>query len=500
MAARPPRWSRIRPTLLFALAALPIVLLVFEVISKVAERAVSAALVETTEQHNVGFARALANIHAEAIGGLLSDGATGPAPPLAAFGQPVVRSLPGTLVAKVNLYALSGLTLYSTDAKQIGEGKKGNPGFEGARAGRVVSDLTHRGKFDAFEGERYERDVLASYIPIFAADGASVRGVFEIYSDVTDRVASLRRTGVTVTLGAGLPLAVLYVALVCVVGLGERHSRRRDERERRLLRRTVAAETVSRAKSEFMARMSHELRTPLNAIIGFSECLGEGGLGRDPARVGEYAGHIQQSGQHLLSIINDILDHSAMELRRVTLEPEEVDLRPILDQLTDALRADLAAREIRLVVALPSDLPRVWGDPRRLRQAFTQLLSNASKFSLKGGIVTVSGRLELTRDPTRAGMLVTISDEGRGMSAEQMEQAMQPFRKVDEGLNRRYEGLGLGLSIAASLVRLHGGLLAIDSRLGRGTTVTVRLPRRPPAEAVVAVNAAPIIEITRNAA
>jgi len=246
------------------------------------------------------------------------------------------------------------------------------------------------------------------------------------------------------------------------------------EREARLEVAREQAQAANDAKSEFLATMGHELRTPLNAVIGFSEVLGGqlfGPLGNEKYQ--EYAGHITQAARGLLDVINNVLDLAKRESGRLMLQTEPVELPALLSDCAGSARADCAAAELGFDLVLPATPITVVGDPAKLRRVVLNLLSNAVKFSKPGGAV----RMELSAEPDGSDAVITVSDTGIGMSAEQIPTALAAFGQVDSRLARRYEGTGLGLPLAKAFTELHGGRLEIDSALGRGTTVRVRLPR-----------------------
>ena len=232
------------------------------------------------------------------------------------------------------------------------------------------------------------------------------------------------------------------------------------------------AENASRAKSEFLANMSHELRTPLSAIIGFADAMKNGLFGPiGNARYAEYVGHIANSGKHLLDIINDILDLSKVEAGRLEIAEEVVDVRAAVEQCGAILRDQAEGQGLRYSVALPRDLPRLRADAKMVRQVALNLLSNALKFTPRGGEVAA------TAERDGAGNLVLVfRDTGIGIAAADMAKAMAPFGQVASSLSRKYPGTGLGLPLAKRLVELHGGTLAVESAVGRGTTVRVAWP------------------------
>jgi PAS domain S-box-containing protein len=233
----------------------------------------------------------------------------------------------------------------------------------------------------------------------------------------------------------------------------------------------LRAEAANQAKSRFVASMSHELRTPLNAIIGFSELL----LGDDASlsvdRRAEYARDINTSGKHLLSVINDILDVSRIEAGKVTLDEDEVSLQEIVDTTARMVRPRAEETGVTVELKLERGLPLVLADRRLLLQTLLNLASNAVKFTERGGRVEIAARIAAA-----GGVEVAVSDTGIGMSAADVARVGEPFLQIDGRLARKFEGTGLGLIIAKRLTEMHGATLAIESELGVGTTMTVRLP------------------------
>jgi cell cycle sensor histidine kinase DivJ len=232
-----------------------------------------------------------------------------------------------------------------------------------------------------------------------------------------------------------------------------------------------AAEGAGAAKTRFLATMSHELRTPLNAIIGFSEMIvQEQTLMLDAARRKEYAQLINDSGQHLLSVVNGILDMSKMETGNFEISPEPFAPRAALLNCCNLLA--LKAREggIDLVTDAPQDLPVITGDPRAFKQIVLNLVSNAIKFTERGGRVTAAASVEGAR------LVVRITDTGVGIAPDDLKRIGDPFFQAGKTYQRRHEGTGLGLSIVKSLVGLHSGEMTVQSKVDEGTIITVALP------------------------
>ena len=231
------------------------------------------------------------------------------------------------------------------------------------------------------------------------------------------------------------------------------------------------AEKAHAAKSKFLANMSHELRTPLNAIIGFSEMMmNEEKMRLDAARRAEYARLINDSGTHLLSVVNGILDMSKMETGDFAITPEPFAADKVIGNCCDILALKARESGLDLVTRLAPDLPEIVADKRAFKQIMLNLLSNAVKFTDRGGRVVVSAGLDATV------LRVTVEDSGVGISTADLPKVGNPFFQARTAYDRRHDGTGLGLSIVKGLVMLHGGHMDIASRLGEGTKVTVRLP------------------------
>ncbi len=232
------------------------------------------------------------------------------------------------------------------------------------------------------------------------------------------------------------------------------------------------AEATNHTKSKFLATMSHELRTPLNAIIGFSEIIKLKASKQDGAsKFGEYATDIFDSGQHLLDLINDILDLSKIESGTDELEEQDLEIADIVGPVLTLVKERASRGNVALRTEYPDDLPALNADCRKLKQILANLLSNGIKFTPAGGSVTL--RIRCRAD---GGYVFQIVDTGIGIALEDIPKALTPFEQIGGYLDRQNEGTGLGLALAKVLVELHGGSLDLQSEVGVGTTVTVRLP------------------------
>lgn len=259
-----------------------------------------------------------------------------------------------------------------------------------------------------------------------------------------------------------------------------------EDRDTRLTRKSEeleksrhAAVSASLAKSQFLANVSHELRTPLNAIIGFSTMISEeqfGSLG--DTKYKEYARDIHDSGRHLLDVINDILDLSKAETGTLSITFESLNLGKIIEKAINIIAGHAHERRIDVFIDVPAKLPKIYADRVRLVQIMLNLLSNAIKFTGEGGKVIVRVRAEAAKNSIHY-FTIEVEDNGIGMSETDIAKAFVKFNQADAGLNRKYEGAGLGLPLTKRLVELHHGKIKIDSVVGSGTTVTVRLTSDP---------------------
>jgi signal transduction histidine kinase len=244
-----------------------------------------------------------------------------------------------------------------------------------------------------------------------------------------------------------------------------------------------AAQAADRAKSTFLACMSHELRTPLNAIIGFSDLLRTeifGPLGN--AQYLEYAGDINRSGHHLLELVNDLLDMALVEADMIDLQEEAIDVAMLISEAVNVARGSVPGIIHKFDVCLPETATLLMADRRRMKQVLINLIGNAVKFTPNGGWIRIAV------GGNEQHMSITITDTGIGIPPEKIGDLGQPFSQIESTASRRYQGSGMGLFITKALVKRHGGDLEIESRVGEGTTVTIRLP----SDRVVPVLANPV--------
>jgi cell cycle sensor histidine kinase DivJ len=251
----------------------------------------------------------------------------------------------------------------------------------------------------------------------------------------------------------------------------------RKAQEAELLRARDEAESASRAKSQFLANMSHELRTPLNAVIGFSEILNRELFGKlGEARYRDYARLIHESGEHLLNVVNDILDMSKIEAGKFNIVKEPFEVGALVKSCCDVMRHTAERRGVTLIADIAPGIPELPADKRACKQMLLNVIANAIKFTDEGGWVRVGARA------TRGNVELAVADNGIGIAAEDLPKLGNPFVQASNSYDRSYEGAGLGLSVVKGLARLHGGKFELTSTLGTGTTATIVLPLDGPSE------------------
>jgi len=274
---------------------------------------------------------------------------------------------------------------------------------------------------------------------------------------------------------------------ITIQGLKQYHdmqefSKQLKHKSEEISRKNVELEKVNRMKSDFLANMSHELRTPLNAIMGFSELLKEGMAGEMNKEQIEYADHIFTSGQHLLGLINDVLDLSKIESgEHLSLEPEDVNIAQLLKDSLLVVREKAMSHNIKLTLEVGEDVGSIYVDRRKTKQIVFNLLSNAVKFTPDGGAVSLGGR-KVARDG-KEFLEISVADTGIGISGADLKKLFTPFRQLENPLTKKYEGTGLGLMLTKRLAELQGGTVSVESEEGKGSVFTVAMPYRQEAVA-----------------
>jgi cell cycle sensor histidine kinase DivJ len=262
----------------------------------------------------------------------------------------------------------------------------------------------------------------------------------------------------------------------------------RKTQEAELVRTRDEAESANRIKTQFLANMSHELRTPLNSIMGFSEILNRelfGSLGE--GRYRDYAHLIHESGEHLLNVVNDILDISKIETGKFKILKEPVDVSTLVKSCCDVMRHTAEQKQLALMLEVAPCLPALSADNRACKQMLLNVISNAIKFTNPGGSVCVSARA------SNGAVELAVTDNGVGIAAAELPKLGNPFVQASNSHDGSCEGAGLGLSVVKGLARLHGGKLELKSTLGKGTTATITLPLNSHSESVEASPKTPAV-------
>lgn len=372
----------------------------------------------------------------------------------------------------------------------------------GAIVGFAIGAMYYVGMWGVMFQAREQWDIayIQASLVIGASCGAAALSRAQLTPDLRGRIVSamLLTIGVCGTHFVGVAaltlipdpsivipadtLAIVWFAIALtavvflIVGLGfvgslvDQHISEIEVAKRELEEALTLADAANKSKGKFISTMSHELRSPLNVIIGFSELLKKGTFGPREEQYREYITSILNSGVHLLRLVNDILDISKFDAGQLELREEIVALHDTVEASTRLVEPEAKKVGVRLTAAVEPDLPKVWGDSKRLRQILLNLLSNAVRFTPDGGEVRVSAfRLE-------ENLAMSVADTGIGIARTDIPKALERFGQIDTDLSRKYDGAGLGLPLAQHLTELHGGVLRIESEPGIGTIVTVVLP------------------------
>jgi two-component system, cell cycle sensor histidine kinase PleC len=438
------------------------------------------ALERMGEQNNVAVANVLSNVLWSRNAPLMDALAAADRktlkdrPEVAALGADIMSFIQHAPVYRVKIFDRDGDIIFSTDPKQIGWNVRDRPGFATAIKGTVKNELARRNTFSLTESVFVDRDLMSSYIPIYRnGPGSEIIGVFEVYDDVTLFLRDINR-------GIALQVAILllttlsvYLVLIWFVRRGDQLLRAEHARSLELVHTIARAEAASKAKSQFLANMSHELRTPLNSVIGFAEILSSEGFGPlgDKRYLG-YAKEIGEGGRNLLTIINNTLDLSKIELGTAEVALRPVDPVAVVRSAVQQLDREIQDSGVAVSIEMDPRVPSMQSDEAKLKQILANVISNGLKFTPADGRVVI----KVTGSNDDRTVRFEINDTGIGIAPEHVPIALTPFGQVDSALNRRYQGAGLGLPLAKGLAELLGGALEIAGTPGSGTSVGIILP------------------------
>jgi len=432
---------------------------------------------EIRSEQNIELARSLSNTIIDDVADLRAIAATKSwaelqaSPEIARFADSMERELDQLQVYALNIFDPTGLVLYSTERQRIGAKVLMNEGVELAAAGEEVSAIVRRDTFNRFDRVIEDRDMIESYLPLMGESG-EVIGVFEIHSDIAVFFERLRTTQRTVVVGVGVALLLLYSLLLVWFWRSDHHLFAGHAPVRSSRRRGHELETVSRAKSEFVATISHEIRTPLNAVLGMTDLLNLTNLTQKQR---EYIQTIQSSGDMLISLIDNLLDFSRLESGDLELHKSEFDVMDLLERVLHIMGHSASAKSLELVGDIQHDLDlRVSADKRRLQQILINIVSNAVKFTETGEVVVEVNATEETNDFLR--LRFTVSDTGPGIDEQTREGLFAAFASGSRPASSQKYGSGLGLTISKRLLDNMGGSIEIRERDQGGTEVAIEVP------------------------
>ena len=459
----------------FSLTSLASIVIVSVLLAVFYRQMAMSDIFASGERHNVALTRVLANSIWPQFGafltnpGPLSDDALRHHADTARLRAALAQAVDGLSVLKIKIYDRNGRTVFSSEAKQIGEDKSKNAGYLAARGGVAASEITHRDKFSAFEGVIENRDLISSYIPVRPAgpDGPVV-GVFELYYDVTDMLQDLNRAQLRLVGGVVLLFALLYGALFLIVRHAEKLLQRQAA-ERVAAQQALAVQAQDLARSnadleQFAYVASHDLQEPLRMVSSYARLLAKRYHGRLDADADEFITFMVDGAGRMQSLIADLLLYSRVNSKPPALQL--TDCQQVLAKVHHDLSLAIKESGAELTIA---PLPTVTGDPSQLGQLFLNLIGNAIKF--RNG---TAPKIQVACAAQGAQWCFSVADNGIGINPEFGERVFEIFQRSHT--TAEYPGSGIGLAVCKKIVERHGGRIWLESEVGKGSTFSFTLP------------------------
>lgn len=465
----------------YSIASLLGIVVVVVILSYLYNHFATQSLINHETRHNVSVAKSFINStwndisNFVALSSNISNSELKNHPQTNQLHNTLIKQMHGLNVVKVKVYNPEGITVFSTDPRQISEDKSKNKGFIHAMSGFVASEITFRDEFDAFEHYIVDRDLVFSYIPVRKNndDSEPIIAVMELYSDVTPLVKIISNDRIKIVSSVSFIMVALYLFLFVIVrhanNIIVQQHKKRNLQEKETIVAKEEAEFANRSKSELLSRMSHELRTPMNAILGFSQLLqiDDDNLTDEQKESVDY---IMKGGVHLLSLINEVLDISEIDAGGMVLQMEAVSLDSAINSAVLLTRSLTSKRNIKLQSPPETNLC-VIADRQRLKQVLVNLISNAIKYNHEGGYVLIN-----VSPATSGKVRISIIDNGFGIESDNKEILFEPFHRFSDQ-KENIEGTGIGLSVTKKLVKLMNGRIGVESEYKVGSTFWVEFPK-----------------------